>query len=52
MFWMVLYYELFFEDVKFCFEKNGFDMRKFNVKFKKRVKDKIDVYFNDFEFVI
>lgn len=50
MLWMVLHYELFLEDVKPRFEENGLDMRKFNAKFKKRAKDKIDVYLNDLEF--
>lgn len=50
MLWMVLHYELFLEDVKPRFEEDGLDMRKFNAKFKKRAKDKIDVYLNDLEF--
>lgn len=48
--WMVLHYELFLENIKPRFEKGAIDMRKFNAKFKKRAKDKIDVYLNKLEF--
>lgn len=49
--WMVLHYELFLENVSSCFEEGGIDVRKFKAKFKKRAKDKIEVYLNKLEFL-